>query len=154
MGLAALALLGACSNDGDDLARRAISVAEATSVFELDTGTCFNSADLADSGQAISEIAQVPCTDPHRFEVVATAVHPAAATEDFPGEDRLSDFSIERCTELFASALGRPYEAAADLEIVPLRPSSTSWTNSGDRTIHCVVYPIADVLAVRSLLPG
>lgn len=109
-------------------------------MFELDTGVCFNSANLGQANDDITSIEVVSCTEPHRFEVFDTVIHDEPAGAVFDAE-ALRDDAQNLCLAGFEEAVGRTFEESPELELLPVRPSETSWTDAGDRTTYCVAFP-------------
>ncbi len=130
---------GACTTASNDLVDQALTNPEPASVFELQTGVCFNSSNLGLDGD-ITSIEVVTCTEPHRFQVFDTVIHDAPAGAPFDAEALRTD-AQNLCLDGFARAVGRTFEDSPELELLPLRPSEASWSEAGDRTTYCIAYP-------------
>ena len=96
--VAIVAVCGACSILGEPSAAPlpAASLAdegEATSVFDLDVGQCYNTPTETD----VTEVNVVDCDDPHQFEIYALPRHPAGPDEDYPGDEEIGAFADGEC---------------------------------------------------------
>ena len=116
----------------------AIATAGEVSAFRLQLGDCFNDEDLAvnsDDATEVSEVAGVPCSEPHGFEVYAVfnVERPA-----YPGEEQISEIANEGCLERFEGFVGTSYDTSS-LYLSVLMPTSESWTQRGDREVACSV---------------
>jgi putative regulator of septum formation len=147
--VALLLVLGACStaddasdasdeSDESDAPLPAASVAdegEATSVFDLDVGQCYNTPTETD----VTEVNVVDCDDPHQYEIYALPRHPAGPDEDFPGEEEIGAFSDEACLgAAFEDYVGVDYQSS-ELLAFSLQPSAQTWA-IGDREFICSAY--------------
>lgn len=105
------------------------------SVFDLRPGDCLNPAD--DLSGDVSEIAVVPCMDPHAQEVFATVKHPEGP---YPGAEAVSLWADASCLTQLEAELG--LTLADGIFISYLLPSFDGWNKNDDRTAVCVmVFP-------------
>ncbi|WP_167736584.1 septum formation family protein [Nocardioides sp. 1609] len=127
--LAVLALAG-CSGDDDG---------DENPVLDLEVGDCVNAPEEIKA--QVSDIATVPCDEPHDQEAYAVADYePADQDVDgdvFPGDDALTAFADGRCAEEFKGYVGVDY-LDSQLYFTYLYPSPRSW-QSGDRAVVCLV---------------
>ena len=99
------------------------------SVDGLPAGTCLEEPYPA------GLVKPVPCTDPHRSEIVALLTHPAPAGAPYPPVLELFQHTLDPCRRAFASYAGRtPDQAGARVFVVP--PPTYQWA-AGDRTVIC-----------------
>jgi hypothetical protein len=138
---------GACSN-GDDLSDAPLPAAsiadegEATSVFDLDIGQCYNTPAATD----VDEVNVVDCAEPHQYEIYALPQHPAGPDEDYPGDEEISAFADEECLgDTFEDYVGVSYESSELLAFV-LQPTEETWEEASDREFVCAVYSEAEEL--------
>lgn len=125
---------------GEDEAEREatgrITEAGPLDVFELRAGDCL--AELR-RGESIS-LPAVPCSDPHRGEVVSTVQLPGGR---WPGERAVSAAATRRCAAaLRARPEGRGAKSGletskSDVEAFFYAPSESSWRQD-DRAMTCV----------------
>ncbi len=105
-------------------------------VFALKVGDCVDSAKLGgEEATEISSVGTVPCGQPHDGEVFAETT---MATGDFPGDAAAGDQANEYCKQQFESFIGVAFDDSV-LDLVPMFPTSESWTYNDDRVIQCVV---------------
>lgn len=105
------------------------------SVFDLRPGDCLNPAD--DLSGDVSEVAVVPCVDPHSQEVFATVKHPEGP---FPGAAAVSSWADVSCLTQLEAELD--LTLADGIFISYLLPSFDGWNKNDDRTVVCVmVFP-------------
>ena len=140
MGTSAVLVLGAgllasCGGGGEIRAESGEVIAPGTwSVFDLRAGDCL---DAAEAEGDISDVALVPCTDPHTQEVFATVEHPEKV---YPGAADLSLWADAACLSELQSELG--LTLADGLFVSYLLPSFDGWNKNEDRTVVCVlVFP-------------
>jgi hypothetical protein len=99
----------------------------------LRTGDC---VDFEQAGGNIDTFDIVSCHDPHLVEIAAQAEHPSAG-QDYPGQDELARFAIERCETFTNEYLGADvYDTT--LFDGSLAPDFKDWSN-GDHRISCTV---------------
>ena len=111
-----------------------------TSVLTLGVGDCLHSADL-ERGESVSDVATVPCEEPHDAEIFAATTLPAG---DYPGLESLRTEAENYCLPEFETFAGLPY-LSSELDVYPLLPTSDSWEQEGDRTILCIAVAPEDV---------
>jgi hypothetical protein len=133
--LGALAMLAACSSGEVRDAAGKVVAAGKWSVFDLRPGDCLDpSSDL--SGD-VSEIAVVPCMDPHTQEVFATVKHPEGA---YPGAAAVGAWADASCLTQLEAELG--LTLADGIFISYLLPSFDGWNKNQDRSVVCLlVFP-------------
>lgn len=142
--LVALTVVAGCSSlDGDT---------SATSVFDLEPGSCVLAPDHDDVATELSEVTTVPCDQAHELEVFALVDFPeqsdteaTQAGSTFPGDALLKDFADGACAEQFASYVGVDYRDS-DLFFTYLVPSARSWQAEDDRTVLCLITTTGDEL--------
>jgi hypothetical protein len=132
---ALLTLASACSSSGGG---------SSTSVFDVKPGQCFVAP--KDVKAELSNLDQVPCTEPHTQEAYALVTYhsgsaagpSAAAGGAYPGGDALDKFAKGACAQHFTSYVGVDY-LDSKLFFTYLLPSARSWEQDDDRTILCFV---------------
>lgn len=92
-------------------------------VFTAAPGDCFVTSD---------DTRTVPCDHPHGAEVFYTFTMDG---DDYPGED---GFDLDRCTEMFGPYVGTTHDASG-YGIAWLVPSRSTWEQSGDREVICML---------------
>jgi hypothetical protein len=97
-------------------------------------GECVNLPATAE----ITEFETVDCAEAHDAEVYALPQHPAGPEEGYPGQEVLTEFSIERCEAAFEPYVGTPY-ATSELTFTTVIPTEASWGEAGDREITCLL---------------
>lgn len=140
--LAAVSLSGCSllqgSGGGETVARDAetqeITEAGTADVFKLKVGDCFDDGDL--TGQEVSDVAAVPCAQPHDNEVYYEFT---MSGEEWPGEEAIGAAVDEQCAPQFDTFVGLSFEESV-LKWFPLTPTEGSWTQLNDRVVQCVVY--------------
>jgi hypothetical protein len=139
-GIAVIGLLGAACDDGST------DSAGASTLFELETGQCFDSSATAVGRTVeIEDVTSVPCTGAHHGEVFAVVIHPAAGEAPYPGDDAVADFAAAECLQEFPGYTGGGYDDS-DLEVATVRPDTDSWTDKDDREVACVLYETGTTL--------
>ncbi|CAM5789568.1 septum formation family protein [Cellulomonas persica] len=138
LGAAALALvLGGCSffDRGEDTEDR--------SVFDVAVGECFRAPE--DITVELTELSQVPCTEPHEQEAYAlvtyadsSATTKASGAASFPGVEALTAFAQGACAEEFEDYVGVDYRDSR-LWFTYLLPSARGWEQDADRTTLCFI---------------
>lgn len=101
-------------------------------VFTLAVGDCFDETD----SEEIYEVPVVPCDQPHDNEVFFEYT---LQDGSFPGDQVISDGSLEQCDPAFASFVGLTYDESA-LDWYPITPTQGSWDELDDRLVQCVIY--------------
>lgn len=99
---------------------------------ELAVGGCLDRGAEADDGRVVVE--SVACDRPHDLEVVGL-LDAAGLGEEFPGEDALSRWSLQRCVEAFEDHVGTPY-GRSPLELDVAAPTEAQWAQ-GRRDVRC-----------------
>lgn len=102
-------------------------------VFALEIGDCFNQPPDGN----ISEVAAVPCADPHDSEVFATFDINGGDNAPYPGDAEVRTKS-EKCTrDLFSAYVGIDY-ASSRFGVLPITPTQETWeSNLHDREVIC-----------------
>ncbi len=101
--------------------------------FQVKVGDCFNDASM--EIEEISNVAGVPCSEPHDNETYALV---NLTIDNYPGADQMGDLANDACMEEFAGFVGRDYESSS-LDILTMYPSADSWKQD-DREVICAVY--------------
>ncbi len=122
---------GTSSAGGADSTPAATPTA-ATSVFALEVGDCVDDTDQ----QEVQNLPRVDCAEEHDYEVFDEFDVP---TDDYPGDDALTELALGYCSGALESFIGVAYESSA-LDINYLTPTEDSWTNGGDRQVSCLVF--------------
>ena len=105
------------------------------SVFDLRPGDCLNPPE--DLSGDVSDVAVVPCMEPHAQEVFATVTHPEGP---YPGAAAVSTWADASCLTELEAELG--LTLADGIFISYLLPSFDGWNKNNDRTVVCVmVFP-------------
>jgi len=102
-------------------------------VFVLKVGDCFNEP-TADG--AISDVAAVPCDEPHDLQIYAAFDLPDG---DWPGLKTVELDAALGCLERFEAAIGEPYETSP-LDVFPMYPLEEGWNEVNDREVLCSAY--------------
>ncbi len=133
--LIGVATLAACSGgDVRDSAGKVVNPGS-WSVFDLRPGDCLDPDDGI-SGD-VSDIAVVPCMEPHSQEVFATVKHPEGP---YPGAAAVATWADASCLTELEAELG--LTLADGIFISYLLPSFDGWNKNDDRTVVCVmVFP-------------
>lgn len=105
-----------------------------TSVFDLETGQCFNQPD----DNVVDEVQVVDCADAHDYEIYAVADYPADSGAEYVGDEEMGTFVQTTCVEGFETFIGKTYEES-ELDVFYLAPTEDSW-GSGDREVLCAAY--------------
>jgi hypothetical protein len=137
--LASTALLTGCSALGDviDVAQPIIEAVDDESTW-IEVGDCFNET----SGDVVSDIPTVPCTDAHDYEVYAEFDIDLAV---FPGDDEVFRLADEGCLAPFASYVGLDFASSA-LDYTSYVPTEDGWNGYDDRAVSCVLFDPAGEL--------
>jgi hypothetical protein len=115
-----------------------------TSVFDVKPGQCFVAPKNVKA--ELSNIDQVPCTQPHTQEAYALVTYQASGTgpsaapggDAYPGGDALDKFAKGACAQHFTAYVGVDY-LDSKLFFTYLLPSPRSWEEDDDRTVLCFV---------------
>jgi hypothetical protein len=136
------------------------TAAKSVSVFDLRPQDCLNPP-KANPNLAVSSVKVLPCTEPHVDEVYCvlpynpsppTSVQQCpdrpprfagSLTEDYPGEQALTNYANAVCLNQFQSYVGSAYTGSS-LYYTYLFPSPRSWDDSlkRDREIVCILHTI------------
>jgi hypothetical protein len=137
-----------------------ITAPKSVSVFKLRPQECLNPP-KANPNLAVSSVTVLPCTQPHVDEVycvlpynpspsnsvVACPPTPprfaGSLTEDYPGEQALTNYANALCLNEFQPYVGSAYTGSS-LYYTYLYPSPQSWDNSlkRDREIVCILHTV------------
>lgn len=116
---------------------------EDRSVFDVAVGECFRAPQ--DITVELTDLAKVPCTEPHEQEayalvqyVDASATARATGRASFPGTEALTAFAQGACAEEFEEYVGVDYRDSR-LWFTYLLPSARGWEQNADRTTLCFV---------------
>jgi hypothetical protein len=129
-------------------------------VFNLRPAECLNPP-KANPNLAVSNVTVLPCTQPHVDEVYCVLPYSAAPsnsietcppkpprfagslTEDYPGEQALTNYANALCLNEFQPYVGSAYTGSS-LYYTYLYPSPQSWDNSlrRDREIVCILHTV------------
>ena len=147
--------LSACGGQSNQ-----ITGPQSVSVFKLRPQECLNPP-KANPNLAVSTVTVLPCTQPHVDEVYCVlpynpspsssieacpATPPRFAgslTEDYPGEQALTNYANALCLNEFQPYVGSAYTGSS-LYYTYLYPSPQSWDNSlkRDREIVCILHTV------------
>ena len=105
------------------------------SVFALQVGDCFD--DDPSFAETVTEVAAVPCTQPHDNEIYYEYSMTNAA---YPGDDAALDAGAFRCLDEFDGFVGIDY-LDSELDLFPITPTAESWAE-GDRVVYCALYAL------------
>ncbi|MEE6273566.1 septum formation family protein [Georgenia wangjunii] len=103
------------------------------SVMELEVGDCLDSEAL--SGQEITEVETIECSEDHDAEVFAEL---AFDDGDYPGMDAVQTDAEAHCRTEFEKFVGIDYESS-EMYFTAMYPTETSWDQADDRTALCVL---------------
>jgi hypothetical protein len=130
-GFAALIAIGIATDSSDSGGSRPLtSAGRDVTVDELKAGDCFNDGSTPDS-KDVGDVTVVPCTTPHRSQVVTVFDLPAGR---YPGEDKVVAAADKGCSDK-ADPLVRE-DRMAEVEPSYIYPSD-AWTWSHSRAIQC-----------------
>ena len=107
---------------------------EMVSVFDLETGQCFNLAEQT----TVEEVEVIDCESLHDYEIYGAADYPAADGEPWVGEEEIQSFVESECVDKFEPFVGTTYEDST-LYIYYLAPTEETW-GQGDREVLCSLY--------------
>lgn len=105
------------------------------SVFSVRIGDCFD--DDASEEEVVSELAAVPCAEPHDNEAYAV-FDLASGDDEWPGDDSVLLEASQGCFDRFEAFAGIAYADSA-LDFFPITPTEESW-DAGDREVICAIY--------------
>ncbi len=101
------------------------------SVFSLRLGDCVDFP--AENTASLTEIAAVPCAQPHDGEVFAEV---DLADGAYPGNDAVQAAADKECGDRLAAYVSASYEADESIYITFLYPHEESWKK--DRGVTCI----------------
>lgn len=104
-------------------------------VTDLQVGDCFNAADETE----ITEVAGVPCTHAHAYEVYHVADHHSST---FPTDAEMEAIFADLCVASFEAYVATPY-ATSEIYASMITPSESSFED-GDREYVCYLFDLAD----------
>jgi hypothetical protein len=109
------------------------------SVFSLPVGTCFDdeAAPGEATGDQISSVPTIDCSEPHDNEVFALIDY--TETDVYPGATEMNEIGTELCIEQFDEYVGLAY-LESELEVFVITPTEGSWNDDDDREIICALY--------------
>jgi hypothetical protein len=137
--IASLASLTSCS--GDKLTRDDSGnvVKRGTeNIFEVKVGDCTKE----ELKEEATEIALVPCTEPHTHEAYFAVDYVGDA---YPGSAALEVFAEQQCVGAFADYVGVEL-SQSNFYFTFLYPSVTTWQSKNDRQVVCFVVSRDEVL--------
>jgi hypothetical protein len=137
--IASLAILTSCS--GDKLTRDDSGnvVKRGTeNIFEVKVGDCTKE----ELKEEATEIALVPCTEPHTHEAYFAVDYVGDA---YPGSAALEVFAEQQCVGAFADYVGVEL-SQSNFYFTFLYPSVTTWQSKNDRQVVCFVVSRDEVL--------
>jgi hypothetical protein len=137
--IASLAILTSCS--GDKLTRDDSGnvVKRGTeNIFEVKVGDCTKE----ELKEEATEIALVPCTEPHTHEAYFAVDYVGDA---YPGSAALEVFAEQQCVGSFADYVGVEL-SQSNFYFTFLYPSVTTWQSKNDRQVVCFVVSRDEVL--------
>lgn len=120
----ASALASASANPGEG---------EETSVFDLESGDCFDA-----SGDQVDTVTILDCGTPHTYEAFAIFNHEAAIDAPYPGDEALLEYADSACQPYFEDYVGIAY-ADSQYWITSVTPSRQTWEEADDREIVCAL---------------
>ena len=111
--------------------------------FHVQVGDCFD--DSSSSGEEISSLPGVPCSNPHDNEAYAVFDLTVAS---YPDGDSMGELAHESCLQRFDTFVGKDYESSS-LEIFAIYPTTASWAQN-DREVICAIYDMDENKLVGS----
>ena len=135
----ATAALTGCStiNDLIEVAEPIAEAVEEQSVW-IEVGDCFNET----TGDVVSDIPTVPCTDAHDYETYADFDIDLAT---YPGDDEVFRLADEGCLAPFAAYVGLDFDSSA-LDYTYYVPTASGWKSDNDSNVSCVLFDPAGEL--------
>ena len=100
----------------------------------LKVGDCFDDSAEMISGEEITRVPSVPCSEPHDNEVFHVTNY-SGSSYSF---DAISDFADRVCFSAFEPYVGRSY-ATSIIDFTWFVPTPDSWTR-GDREVTCIAF--------------
>lgn len=111
--------------------------------FDMRVGDCFDNS--SSSGDEVSELPGIPCSQPHDYETYAVF---DVSIDRYPSEESMSELAHESCLQRFGPFVGIDFDSSV-LEITTLHPSIESWQQD-DREIVCALYDMSKEKLVGS----
>lgn len=114
----------------------------AASFGSADPGTCLQWTPTEDPETDRQDLAEVPCAEPHRFEVardVDMSAYPGiefAPNSAYPGAERFSQLRDEHCVDAVDDYLDTRFDPNGKFSVGLMFPSQSGWA-SGERTLRC-----------------
>ncbi len=154
-------IAAACSgSDGDDTTDGSIIIVEAeptpdtfdasdpdllsgvaTNPSLIEEGDCFNEYVYRDQADFLQQITTlVGCDGPHDREAYFRTEYPGDEDDPAPPEETLRRWAESECLDEFEAFVGLEY-VLSKLEIGAIVPTFESWTDAGDRSVICYVFP-------------
>lgn len=119
----------------------AVVEAGTTDVFQIKVGDCI----IDSAGDTVSEVENVPCSEPHDYEVY---FHGTLTVDTLPSDiNEVYALGDEICAPEFEKFVGIPY-TESELGFSHFTPTDGSWAD-GDRAVDCLIY--GDGLVTGSL---
>ena len=103
------------------------------SVFSFQVGDCFDDPST-DAGE-VSDVAGVPCADPHDNEVFHLYDMPDGS---FPSSSAIEASVEAECLPAFEGYVGISYQIS-ELFLFPITPTAESWDRT-DREVACALF--------------
>ncbi|MDC0598544.1 septum formation family protein [Gammaproteobacteria bacterium] len=129
-------LLASCGEEAGRSDSGSVISSGEIDVFQMRVGDCFDDESAVDDGTEVTELPGVPCFEPHDNEIYAIF---NSTLPKFPGGDQMQEIATEECIALFEDFVDEPYETSI-LDIFPVTPTLSSWTEINDREIACALY--------------
>ncbi|MBU1228027.1 MAG: septum formation family protein, partial [Actinobacteria bacterium] len=110
------------------------------SLFDIAAGNCWNDPGGEPGDGELATVPEVPCDDPHAYEVFAVADLPGAEGAAYPGDEAAGIDGAQLCRDRFEVFAGVSYDESP-LESSVLFPTGESWA-AGDREVICSAYAL------------
>ena len=121
-----------------------------TNPSNIEAGDCFNEYVYQDSADLLQQVTTlVGCNGPHDREAYFLAEYPADEDAPMPPDETMQRWALSACLEEFENFVGLEY-VLSELEIGAIVPSFEGWTENGDRTVVCFVFPDEPGFRLRS----
>jgi hypothetical protein len=137
--IGALAIAGVLIGTGtlrfgktDDKPNTEPRLTRATSVL----GTASPGDCLTWSTDAATEVREVDCAQPHRFEVAGPVPSPLGSGAAFPGDDQLTAIQDQQCAPVVSAYLGHRLDPMGRFQVGLLAPQQKPW-EQGERAMQC-----------------
>jgi hypothetical protein len=102
------------------------------SIRDLEPGTCVATLPF---GDVIEDVATVPCSEPHQYELFANA---QLAGGEYPGDEVFGQ-AFDACGTRFFDYVGETY-ATSEWYVDVIAPTEEGWNKAGDREVNCLLY--------------